>query len=588
MDHLMGLVTELRSTLTRVEKILATIHEAIVWTDEQGRIFWCNSAFDKLVKQPRILNLGSLIAQSLPLLNSDLVSHCEVHPAFLALQTKNQGQAVYGLQQADQVKVIEISWASFQPEGIDLQQALSAVLVIRDITDRHQAQMALKEANLYLEERVQERTEALQRMIFQDALTQLPSRNFLRQTISEFIDNNNFTFTLIYLDCDQFKLVNGSFGFEVGNQLLMAIAQRLQQCLPTGDLLVRMGEDEFCFFLAALPDQATLSAQIDKIKEQFILPFEVSHCEIFVTVSIGVTQGDPTYKKAEEFLQNVGIAMYRAKKKNRETYQVFNHIMRQEIIDYLTLESRLQQAIKRQEFVNYYQPIINLENQSIAGFEALVRWHNPQYGMISPTEFIPAMENSGLIVPVGILIFHMACLQLNRWHQLGWENITMSVNFSARQFASATLLEDIDLVLSETQVNPNFIKLEITESAIMDDAEHAIHITEKARERGLQISVDDFGTGYSSLGYLHRFAIDNLKIDRSFVIALEKNQRKNLVINSIISLAQELGLAVVAEGIESQYQLQYLQDLGCEYGQGFFFAKPLTVPEIEKKWLLPQ
>ena len=331
-----------------------------------------------------------------------------------------------------------------------------------------------------------------------------------------------------------------------------------------------------------------LNAAINKIKEQFILPFEVSHCEIFVTVSIGVTQGDPTYKKAEEFLQNVGIAMYRAKKKNRETYQIFNHIMRQEIIDYLTLESRLQQAIKRQEFVNYYQPIINLENQSIAGFEALVRWHNPQYGMISPTEFIPAMENSGLIVPVGILIFHMACLQLNRWHQLGWENITMSVNFSARQFASATLLEDIDLVLSETQVNPNFIKLEITESAIMDDAEHAIHITEKARERGLQISVDDFGTGYSSLGYLHRFAIDNLKIDRSFVIALEKNQRKNLVINSIISLAQELGLAVVAEGIESQYQLQYLQDLGCEYGQGFFFAKPLTVPEIEKKWLLPQ
>ncbi|MBJ7901074.1 MAG: EAL domain-containing protein [Cyanobacteria bacterium RI_101] len=256
-------------------------------------------------------------------------------------------------------------------------------------------------------------------------------------------------------------------------------------------------------------------------------------------------------------------------------------------IDYLTLENQLKQALKRQEFINYYQPIIDLNSQTLAGFESLVRWRHPQLGMVSPGLFIPALESSGLIMPVGILIFQMACLQLNQWHNLGWNNLTMSVNFSARQFASATLLADIDWVLTETRVNPTLIKLEITESAVIENPEQAVELTEKVRDRGLQISLDDFGTGYSSLGYLHRFAIDNLKIDQSFVKNIEVNQRKNSVINSIVSLAQQLGLSVTAEGIENQRQLQYLKQLDCEYGQGYFFAKPLSADDIEKRWLTP-
>ncbi|MBJ7901400.1 MAG: diguanylate cyclase [Cyanobacteria bacterium RI_101] len=333
MENLTRLISELRSTLTRVEKILGTIDEAIVWTDPDGRIFWCNSAFDRLVKQPRILNLGSLIQDSLPLLNSDLTSVCNPHPAFLALSKDSPGTGVYGFRQGETITVIEISWAAFQPEAVYGEQDLSAVLVIRDITERYQAQTALKEANLRLEERVKQRTQELETMIFQDALTQLPSRASLLKKITEFVNSKNFEFTLLYLDCDQFKLVNGSLGFEVGNQLLAAIAQRLQAHLGPEDLLARIGEDEFCFFMASWLEKNTLSRLLDKIRQSFTLPFEVANCEIFMTVSIGVAQGDKIYTSPEEFLQNADISMYRAKKKERGSYQIFDHKMRQEIID---------------------------------------------------------------------------------------------------------------------------------------------------------------------------------------------------------------------------------------------------------------
>jgi EAL domain-containing protein (putative c-di-GMP-specific phosphodiesterase class I) len=276
--------------------------------------------------------------------------------------------------------------------------------------------------------------------------------------------------------------------------------------------------------------------------------------------------------------------MYKAKIKGKGSYQIFDRQMYLATLNRLTLENDLQRALKQEEFITYYQPIINLATEKISGFEALVRWRHPERGLISPLEFIPCMEETGLIVPVGIMILKQSCLQLKAWHDLGWTELTMSVNLSVRQFACPNLVEDIDQVLLETAIDPNYLKMEITESAIMDNAQTAITVLEQLRSRHIQISIDDFGTGYSSLGYLHRFPVDNLKIDRSFVSQIQSDQRKYQVVDMIVSLSKQLQLSIIAEGIETTEQLQWLQNVGCEYGQGYLFSKPLPAADIATKF----
>ena len=234
----------------------------------------------------------------------------------------------------------------------------------------------------------------------------------------------------------------------------------------------------------------------------------------------------------------------------------------------------------RQEFVTFYQPIMDIQKQQIAGFEALVRWRHPQRGMVSPGEFIPCMEATGLVVPVGLVVLRQACNQLKHWHHQGHHHLTMSVNLSVRQFTCPTLVEDIDRIVADTGVNPAYLKLEITESAIMDNAEAAIAVTRELRRRGIQISIDDFGTGYSSLGYLHRFPVDTLKIDRSFVAQMEAHRPDYHVVDTIVALGQKLQISVTAEGIEMPQQLEWLKQLGCQYGQGYLFSRPLPAEDF--------
>ncbi|MDJ0702384.1 MAG: EAL domain-containing protein [Leptolyngbyaceae cyanobacterium MO_188.B28] len=439
----------------------------------------------------------------------------------------------------------------------------------------------LADFNTRLEAMVQQRTAELQRMIFQDRLTGLPSRTSILQTLAENLNSGESSVAVVMLDCDQFKLVNGSFGHAVSNQLLIAIADRLQQHLSPGDVLARMGEDEFCFLLNRIRRKADLEPCIQDIFRSFNTPFIVANCEIFISVCIGAALGDDVDQRPEELLQDADTAMYQAKVRGKGSYQLFDRRMHQAVLARLTLENDLQRALEQQEFILYYQPIVNLQTLKVAGFEALVRWCHPERGMVSPGEFIPCMETTGLIVPVGIMVLKQACQQLYTWRQRGWTDLTMSVNLSVRQFASPTLLADIDYALAETKVNPAHLKLEITESAIMDKAEVAITLTEALRSRQIQISVDDFGTGYSSLGYLHRFPVDNLKIDRSFVNQIQVGNRKYHVVDTIVALSQQLGLSVIAEGIETTQQLEWLQRLGCEFGQGYLFSKPLSAAEID-------
>jgi len=456
---------------------------------------------------------------------------------------------------------------------------------VRSMLRIRQQYQQLATFNATLEETVQQRTAQLHSMIFQDALTELPSRTYLLQKLTEVVQARESGFAVVYLDCDQFKLVNGSFGYAVGNQLLIAIAARLKQYLHSEDLLARVGEDEFCFLLQHTRDEHDLDVFIQAILQSFESAFMVADCEIFMTACMGIVVGSNAYHKPEEFLQNADTAMYRAKLRGKGCYQTFNHQMSLAMLNRLTLENDLQRALKHQEFVIYYQPIVDLQTEKICGFEALLRWYHPDRGMISPAEFIPCMEETGLIVPVGMVVLRQACQQLQIWQQQGWTELTMSVNLSVRQFACPTLLADIDQVLAETAVDPTQLKLEITESVIMENAAMAIALTEQLRSRQIQISIDDFGTGYSSLSYLHQFPADHLKIDRSFVSQMQAENRNYQVVRIILTLSKQLGLTVVAEGIETPEQLQWLQQLGCEAGQGYLFSKPLAAADIERRFL---
>ena len=441
--------------------------------------------------------------------------------------------------------------------------------------------------NARLEATVQQRTTKLRAMLYQDALTELPSRAALLHAMTEKLALGEADFALLYLDCDQFKLVNGSFGHRVGDQLLIEIANRLNRHLLPGDLLARTGEDEFCFLLSQA-SSALVEAFAKEISSSFEMPFSVDGCNIFMTACMGAatcatSQGHVQCLIPEKILQDADTAMYQAKLRGRNSYQQFDSNMHVAMLHRLTLENDLQRALEREEFVLHYQPIVSLTTQRISGFEALVRWQHPTRGMVSPGEFIPALETTGLIVPLGLWVLSQACHQLRQWQQMGATNLTMSVNLSVRQFACPTLIEEVDWVLAKAAVDPTYLKLEITESALMENAELSIALTQELRSRHIQISIDDFGTGYSSLGYLHQFPVDTLKIDRSFVQALEQGDRKYHVVNSVVALSQQLGLSVVAEGIETAEQLTWLQDLGCQYGQGYFFSKPLPACEIEQQ-----
>ncbi|NEQ96930.1 MAG: EAL domain-containing protein [Cyanothece sp. SIO2G6] len=462
---------------------------------------------------------------------------------------------------------------------LELVARVQSMLRIRQQYLRIQQQkQQLETFNAQLDATVQQRTADLRKMVFEDALTQLPNRIFLLQELTQLLQQSSPAFALVTLGCNQFKLVNASFGHAVGDRLLVIIAKRLKQNLQAGDILARLGSDEFCFLLSSIGSSVEIEPFVRQVMADFDAPFVIDDCEIFLSVCLGITITQDTQRTPEELLQNTDTAMYQAKAEGdkRSSYCIFAQEMQRSLRSRLTLESSLQRALEQDEFVAYYQPIIQLQTQRTVGFEALVRWQHPARGLIPPGVFIPSMETTGLIVPAGIKILQQACHQLSELHQRGYEELTMSVNLSVRQFASATLIEDIDQVLAETQVNPACLKFEITESALMGcSSEMAIGLVQALRSRHIQICLDDFGTGYSSLSYLHQFPINHLKIDKSFVGQIDPSSNKNQILETIVTLGHQLDLVVVAEGIETNEQLEYLQQLGCELGQGYLFARPL-------------
>jgi diguanylate cyclase (GGDEF)-like protein/PAS domain S-box-containing protein len=415
---------------------------------------------------------------------------------------------------------------------------------------------------------------------FHDALTGLPNRALfmdrLKQSLAEVKKGDGYSFGVLFLDLDRFKVVNDSLGHQIGDQLLVATARRLELCLRPGDMVARLGGDEFAVILDHVKQVSDAIQAAERIRERLALPFNLSGHEVFISASIGIALNQTSSEQPEEIIRNADTAMYRAKDQGRGCFELFDKGMHARNAALSQLETGLRRAIARNEFRVHYQPIISLESWRISGFEALLRWEHPEHGYISPLKFIPVAEEAGLIIQIGQWVLREACQQLRAWQEQFPSDppLSISVNLSGKQFSQPDLIDCISQILNETGLDPSSLKIEITESAIIENIDTAALMLKRIKALGIRLSLDDFGTGYSSLSYLHRFPIDTLKIDRSFVsrINLPKNAE---IVKTILTLATNLGMDVVAEGVETREQVLQLTGLNCEYVQGYLLSKPI-------------
>jgi diguanylate cyclase (GGDEF)-like protein/PAS domain S-box-containing protein len=446
---------------------------------------------------------------------------------------------------------------------------------------------------------IKEAEEQLRHNAFYDKLTSLPNRSLfidrLNHTIQRSKRRGGFMFAVLFLDLDGFKVVNDSLGHLAGDLLLVQIARRLEQCLRPSDTLARLGGDEFTILLEDIFQLQDATKVVNRVLSALQTPFEIFDRDVFTNVSVGIalgsgrqlpdvlSQGSESigyYTQPSDVLRDADIAMYRAKKSGKGCYCVFDREMHADAVARLQLETDLRLAIEAEQLQVFYQPIIALGSGKIAGFEALVRWQHPDRGFISPAEFIPIAEETGDIIKIGSWVLQQSCQQLQDWKEMfrdfpDLEPLTVAVNLSAKQLAQSDLLPDIDRILATTKLQPQALKLEITESAIVENPATAVRILQALHERAITLCIDDFGTGYSSLSYLHRFPMDVLKVDRSFVTDIDTGEKNQEIVNAIIQLAHHLNMETIAEGIETEAERAVLEQFNCDFGQGYWFSRPV-------------
>ena len=462
------------------------------------------------------------------------------------------------------------------------------------IADQVITQLELRKNIHALKQNVERRQNSEKRLIhnaYHDALTGMPNRTFflerLKTSFSQYKKGVQSLFAVLFLDLDRFKIINDSLGHLTGDKLLISTAIRLKSCLRDEDMLARLGGDEFVILLNHLQHLNDAVEIANRIQEAVSAPFNLDDQEVFTSLSIGIAMSSATiYENPEDILRDADTAMYRAKELGRvgkARYAIFNDEMHSSAVTLMHLENDLRRAVKRQELQLKYQPIVCLQTGMLTGFEALVRWNHPKRGLLLPDEFIPIAEDNGLIIPIGYWVISEACQQLSKWQQSSSDDhLTISVNLSSKQFLQLDLADRICSILEVNQVNPKRLKLEITETTLMTNSEIALSLLSQLKGLGIGIYMDDFGTGYSSLSYLHRFPVDTLKIDKSFITHLEKDNENAKIVTTILALAQSFGFKVIAEGIETEHQLKILVALGCKCGQGYFFCEPVDKHRVEK------
>ncbi len=452
---------------------------------------------------------------------------------------------------------------------------------IKGLVDRVNKQSTqLREERKILQEEMEKRKKAEERLSHEalhDPLTNLANRRLFVNRLEHAIEWNkrhpDDLFAVIYLDFDRFKIINDSLGHNVGDQLLLGMAQRLKISVRAVDTVARMGGDEFAILLESFKNDDEVFVIVKRLQENLNAAFEVDGHSIVITASIGIVLNLLRYEHVEDIMRDADIAMYTAKVGGKNRSQVFDTSMREEAEGILKLESGLREAFGKGEFRIHYQPTLSLKTQQITGFEALVRWQHPERGLLYPADFMKAAEESGLIVPIGQWVLREACRQMKEWQDyFRMESpLTISVNLSSRQFAQPDLAQQIAAILTETGLPANNLVLELSETTLIEDINTAAGKIEKIQILGVGVEIDDFGTGYSSLGYLRRLPVNNLKIDRSFISTLGISRSGIPIIRAIIAMANSLGIKVIAEGIETQDQMDNLIQLECDYGQGFLF-----------------
>ena len=563
------LQAKLLDTQQELSNIKLALDEAaiVAITDTTGVIQYVNDKFCRLSQYPR----EELLQQNYRLINSGY------HPPefFQTLwSTISQGQVWQG-EIRNKAKDGSYYWLDTTIVSYlnEQGQPFQYLAIQFDITER---------------KRIEER---LRHDAFHDVLTGLPNRALFMARLGRAIEHaerrSQSLFALLFVDLDHFKTLNDTLGHLVGDQLLVAIARRLESCLRIGDTVARFGGDEFTILLEDVKDVQDAIRVAERLQRELQLPFYLGGHEISTTASIGIALSSSEHNQPEDILRDADLALYQAKASGRTRYEIFDASMHRGSLAQIQLEHDLRRAIAKaqmdylepesQELWLQYQPIVSLKTNRILGFEALIRWRHPERGLISPLDFIPLAEETGLIVPIGHWVLRQACRQLYDWQQLmssPWPLI-VSVNLSSRQFIQPDLVEQVSQILQETNLNPRYLKLEITESVVMENAEVATTMLQQLKSLGIQLAIDDFGTGYSSLSYLHRFPIDTLKIDRSFINRIDVNGENLEIVRTIVTLAWNLGMDVIAEGVETAKQLAQLKALKCEYAQGYFFARPL-------------
>jgi diguanylate cyclase (GGDEF)-like protein/PAS domain S-box-containing protein len=422
-------------------------------------------------------------------------------------------------------------------------------------------------------------------LAYYDTLTDLPNRIMFNKHLNVYLNEAKHTrrmMAVILLDIDRFKNINDSLGHSIGDQLLQGVAERLKRCLSKDELVARMSGDEFILLLPHVDNQNQVIKKIHKIIKSFKQPLMFDDHEFYITISLGISQFPADGEEIDSLVKNAETAMYRAKEQGRNNYQLYSPAMNERAFEKLALENSLRKSLKRKEFFLHYQPRINLDTGQFISMEALIRWKHPDLGLVSPAEFIPLAEETGLIIPIGEWVLRTACAQNKEWQEAGLPPMRVAVNISARQFHLDNLIKTISNVLKETGLEPEFLELEITENSIMQDTELTVSLLHEIKEMGVKLSIDDFGTGYSSLGYLKSFPIDTLKIDKSFVRDITTNPDDAAIATSIITLAHSLNFNVIAEGVETVEQFSFLKEQLCDQIQGFYFCRPLPAEEFAR------